>query len=70
MNSRRLSILLALLLVTSAAAQDSNEELAKIKERELEQVRDRISELKQSMDRSARERDRLTADLQEAEVEI
>ena len=70
MNSPRLSILLALLLVTSAAAQDSNEELAKIKERELEQVRDRISELKQSMDRSARERDRLTADLQEAEVEI
>ncbi len=51
-------------------AQDSGGELAKVKERELEQVRERISDLKQSMDHSANERDRLTGELQDIEVAI
>ncbi|MDH3265906.1 MAG: peptidoglycan DD-metalloendopeptidase family protein, partial [Gammaproteobacteria bacterium] len=63
-------LFLAPALVTAAIAQDSEGELAKIKERELEEVRDRISVLKQSMDDSAATRDRLTAELQEAEVNI
>ena len=44
--------------------------LAKVKERELERVRERISELKEQLDDRAAERDRITADLQEAEVRI
>lgn len=48
----------------------ADDELAKIKEQELEEVRERISDLKESMDRAARERDRLTAELQAAEVDI
>ncbi len=51
-------------------AQDSGGDLAKIKEQELEEVRERISDLKKSMDRSAESRDRVTAELQEAEVAI
>jgi len=51
-------------------AQDANDELTKVKERELEDVRERISELKKSMDVSATERDRLTAALQTQEVAI
>jgi septal ring factor EnvC (AmiA/AmiB activator) len=51
-------------------AQDDEGPVAKIKERELEEVRERISDLKQSMDKSATDRDRLTADLQTAEVAI
>lgn len=53
-----------------AAAQDSDGELTKVKERELEEVRERISDLKQSMDRSATERDRLTGELQSIEIAI
>lgn len=49
-------------------AQDS--ELTQIKERELEQVREKISDLKSSMDRQAAERDRISGDLQAAEVLI
>ncbi len=65
-------ILLTTLLAATLAvqAQDSHGELAKVKERELEQVRERISELKESMDRSAAERDRLTGELQSIEVQI
>ena len=63
-------VLFTLLIALPAFAQDSGGELAKIKERELEQVRDKISDLKKSMDKSASDRDRLTAKLQEAEVEI
>ncbi len=51
-------------------AQDSGDELAKVKERELEEVRERISELKKSMDESAADRDLLAAELQELEVVI
>lgn len=64
------SALLLWLLAAVAAAQDSNEDLAVIKEQELEAVRARISDLKTSMDESAAARDRLTAELQEAEVAI
>ncbi len=70
MKSLRLIPLILLLLAGAGTAQDSHEELAKIKERELEQVRERISDLKKSMDRSAAERDRLTGQLQAAEVDI
>ena len=69
---RALPTLLLLLTVmpTGTFAQDDGAGLAKIKEQELEEVRDRISDLKKSMDRSARDRDRLTDDLQKAEVAI
>ena len=69
---RRLPTLLLLILAmpTLVDAQDDGTGLARIKEQELEEVRDRISDLKKSMDRSARDRDRLTDDLQEAEVAI
>ena len=66
------TLLTAALVVTAtiAAAQDSHEEIAKVREQELEEVRARISELKESMDASAKERDRLTAELQDIEVQI
>jgi septal ring factor EnvC (AmiA/AmiB activator) len=51
-----------------AAAQD--EDLARIKEQELEAVRDRISDLKASMDKATRARDKVTSELQAAEVKI
>ena len=62
------AVLLA--LAAPVAAQDTGGELAKVKERELEEVRERISDLKKSMDRSAAERDQVTQDLQEAEAKI
>ncbi len=51
-----------------AAAQQPGQ--ARIKEQELEAVRAEISRLKESMDARAAERDRLTGELQEAEVRI
>ena len=70
MDRRRLiSACTALLLcLQSVSAQDP--EVAQIKERELEAVRERISALKRSMDRRAIERDRITGELQAAEVSI
>ncbi len=62
----RIFIIAALL----GGAQDANGELTKVKERELVDVRERISDLKESMDLSAAERDRLAAELQELEVAI
>lgn len=53
-----------------APGQETGEELAKVKERELETVREKISELKKSMDRRAADRDRITGELQKAEVQI
>ncbi len=61
---------LTLLLALPAFAQDSGGDIAKIKEQELAEVRERISELKKSMDRAAEERDRVTAELQELEIAI
>ena len=74
-NCRIMKALQSLLFLVIAAtavarAQETGGELAKIKEQELEDVRERISELKESMDKSAATRDRITADLQDAEVEI
>ncbi len=51
-------------------AQEREGELAKVKEQELAEVRERISDLKKSMDRAAADRDRLTAELQELEIAI
>lgn len=66
---RRLTILVILAAIAAgAAAQDP--ELAQIKARELEQVRKKISALKSSMDERAEERDRVTGELQAAEVLI
>jgi len=69
---KALQSLLFLVIAATAVtqAQETGGELAKIKEQELEDVRERISELKESMDKSAATRDRVTADLQDAEVEI
>lgn len=63
-----LTALLAFLPAALAAAQEQG--LAQIKERELEAVREKISDLKNSMDRRAAERDRVTSELQSAELEI
>lgn len=66
----RITLFLLLMAAGATAAQNSDGELAKVKERELEQVRERISSLKHSMDRSAIERDRLTGELQDIEIAI
>ena len=63
-------LLLSLVGALAASAQDADEDLTTIKELELEEVRDRISELKQSMDKSAEARDRIASELQAAEVVI
>ena len=60
---------LILLLCPPLLAADE-ENLSKIKEQELEEVREKISELKRSMDAAAKDRDRLTGELQSAEVAI
>jgi septal ring factor EnvC (AmiA/AmiB activator) len=70
MVSRIVTTLTLLGLVAGASAQDSHGELAKVKEQELEEVRERISELKQSLDAAAEERDRLTGELQELDIAI
>jgi septal ring factor EnvC (AmiA/AmiB activator) len=63
-----LALLLSLPLGALSHADEGD--LAKVKEQELEEVRERISVLKQSMDKSALERDRLTGELQDLEVRI
>ena len=72
MKFSRLALSLVGVLVLPAAspilAQDAG--LAKIKERELEAVREKISDLKESMDRRAKRRDEITGELQSAEIEI
>jgi septal ring factor EnvC (AmiA/AmiB activator) len=70
MLSRTLTTLLLLGLAAAVAAQDSDGELTKVKEQELEEVRERISRLKQSMDAAAEDRDRLTGELQELDIAI
>ncbi len=67
----RITIIASLLFAAAAGwAQDADSDLGKIKEQELEGVRERISELKKSMDEAAEERDRLAGELQELEVAI
>ena len=51
-------------------AQDSHNELAKVKEQELQQVRERINDLKRSMDHALDDQDRLASELQNIEIEI
>ena len=64
------TILAAILLLFPAVAAAQDSDLTQVKERELEQVREKISALKASMDRRAAERDRIAADLQETESTI
>lgn len=59
-----------LFLLVPAFAWAQDEGRVRIKERELEEVRERISELKEQMDRRAAERDALAAELEDAEVRI
>ena len=70
MSYRSLLILPFLGLAAAVLAQDSHDELAEVKEQELKEVRGRISDLKQSMDAAAEERDRLTGELQDLEIAI
>lgn len=70
MTFRAISCLLLALLLPVTAVIAQEEGLSRIKERELEEVREKISRLKESMDERAAERDRVTAELQEAEVRI
>lgn len=65
-----LALIIASSLMAAGLAQEDEGGLAKVKERELENVREKISTLKKSMDKRAADRDRLTGDLQEAEVQI
>ncbi len=65
-----LALILASGLVAPGLAQEDEGGLARVKERELENVREKISTLKKSMDKRAGDRDRLTSDLQQAEVQI
>ena len=64
------SLLLLALAVPAFAApaldEDGGAELATVKERELEAVREQISALKKSMAKRATDRDRITADFQDA----
>lgn len=62
--------ILAAGLTAPVTAQEDEGGLAKVKERELENVREKISDLKKSMDKRAIDRDRITGDLQKAEVQI
>ena len=62
--------ILAAGLAVPVAAQEGDGGLTKVKERELENVREKISDLKRSMDKRAADRDRITGDLQKAEVLI
>ena len=65
---RPLFLVIALCVAGPALSQDKD--LTKIKERELEAVREKISVLKVSMDKRASERDRITGELQSSEVLI
>jgi murein hydrolase activator len=70
MITRTVFFLLFIVMSGVVLAQDSQGELAKVKERELEQVRERISDLKKSMDRASGHRDRLIGELQNIEIAI
>jgi septal ring factor EnvC (AmiA/AmiB activator) len=70
MDARILMCFIPLLLFQVSPGLAEEDGLARIKERELERVRERISELKERMDDRAAERDRVTADLQTAEAVI
>ena len=64
------SLLLLLLFAISWPADAQDKGTAQVKERELQRVREQISALKESMDQRAEDRDRITGELQSAEVLI
>jgi len=68
--AQRCFLIACLLLGTPVPAQVPDAGQTKVKELQLEEVRAQISQLKQSMDRRAAERDEITAGLQAAEVLI
>lgn len=68
--AQRCCLAACVLLAMPALAQAPNAGMTKVKELELEEVRAQISQLKQSMDRRAAERDQITARLQAAELLI
>lgn len=74
MNPARLPLVVLLIVVLWMALPmlclAEPEDMSRIKEQELQDVREKISDLKQSMDRAARDRDRLTGELQAAELAI
>jgi septal ring factor EnvC (AmiA/AmiB activator) len=70
MKPLKLILFFALAVAMPTPAQQSEGDLTKIKEQELEEVRQRISELKKNIDGRVASRDRLTAELQDAEVAI
>jgi len=63
-------LLLLILFPALCVGDDDGEREVTIKEQELEEVRERIADLKEDLDRNAEERDRLTKDLQTAELRI
>jgi septal ring factor EnvC (AmiA/AmiB activator) len=65
----RFAVALSLLLLAWPVFPDEDD-LARVKEQELEAVRERISDLKKSMDRATRARDKVTSELSAAEVRI
>ncbi len=67
---KRAAVAMLTLLTAAMPLLAQEGELASVKERELEEVRERISALKRSMDGRALERDRVTRELQEAEIVI
>ena len=70
MHWRFIMVAALLGVLAVAQAQETPGDLTRTKERELEVVRERINALKESMDASAGERDRLTTELQALEVRI
>ncbi|MEQ8208056.1 MAG: peptidoglycan DD-metalloendopeptidase family protein [Woeseia sp.] len=67
---RVLLFFIVLGLLPGDGLRAQNEGLSRVKEQELQEVRERISRLKKSMDERAAERDRVTVELQASEVSI
>jgi septal ring factor EnvC (AmiA/AmiB activator) len=61
---------LGILVLAVPASRAQEPGLGKVKEQELEEVRQKISQLKRAMDKRAADRDRVSGDLQAAEVDI
>ena len=70
MKPLKIILLCALAVSAPAPAQQPEGDLTKIKEQELEDVRQRISELKRNIDDRVATRDQLSAELQDAEIAI
>lgn len=70
MMPRLFGTILCLLLLLPPGLPAQVEQKVEIKEQQLQEVRERISDLKERMAERAAQRDALTVDLQEAELEI